>query len=249
VTSCTPDSDRTLRGGTRLEVMEQGFGTLQANQQLQQRYEDEVDEGEGHRAMLPESTQDRRPRQIRVLAPFAQTWASRSPCLLDGRAPTATGPAPLFSRGPVAAGRLAGLPSTSLRVGGSRPTGLSMGAYARSSTSGRAAAPARASAGHGECVSAGRPSGPRAHGTSAAPGKRTISYPSPLHPPLRFSVRRPATPRSHLPVPSTAIRPLHHPAAYPVARLRCTTLWAACGAPMWCAALTKMRHMVHSSQA
>jgi hypothetical protein len=41
-----------------------------ANQQLQQGYEDEVDEGEEHPAMRPEPTQSCRSGRSTILAPF-----------------------------------------------------------------------------------------------------------------------------------------------------------------------------------
>jgi hypothetical protein len=44
-----------------------------SDQQLQQRYEDEVDEGEEHRAMLPEPVRGWRLGPIRVLAPFTHS--------------------------------------------------------------------------------------------------------------------------------------------------------------------------------
>jgi hypothetical protein len=45
-------------------------GPAAANQQLEQGDEDEVDEGEEHRAMLPEPAQSRHSGRTRVLAPF-----------------------------------------------------------------------------------------------------------------------------------------------------------------------------------
>ena len=53
----------------QLEVLDLR-GPATANQQLQQRDEGEVDEGEEHLALLPEATPGQRSGQIRVLAPF-----------------------------------------------------------------------------------------------------------------------------------------------------------------------------------
>jgi hypothetical protein len=47
-------------------------GPAAANQQLQHRDEDEIDEGEEHHAILPEPTRGRRSGRITVLAPFRQ---------------------------------------------------------------------------------------------------------------------------------------------------------------------------------